>query len=293
MSEQLLSGTSLPEPDPVGPDHVAKREPAARIVRRFVAAWQGIVLSLIGIVATVWLGINGQLGLYIHPRYFIFTIVMAVLAAGCAVAACVWLPGATAATAATGDSDHDHDDAHGESGRPGRAWAASIIGILTVVGAVLALLVLPPHTLTGATATQRSINAGVGPVSAAHAAPLAGGDSASFSVRDWAILIRQNPDSAYLREHSAQVTGFVLPSQEDPDNLFYVARFIITCCAVDAQPVGVPVYLPGWQSEFPPDSWVSVTGSFSANPAVGSLDAFAIIPDEIGAVDVPEQPYVY
>ncbi|KQW05068.1 hypothetical protein ASC66_15460 [Leifsonia sp. Root4] len=291
MSEQLLSGTDAPATTPVGPDHVAEREPAAHIVRRFVTAWQGIVLSLIGIVATVWLGINGQLGLYIHPRYFSFTIIMAVLAAGCAVAACVLLPGNTTAN---GDPDHSgHDDAPGESGRPGRAWAASIIGILTIVGAVVALLVLPPHTLTGATATQRSINAGVGPVSAANAAPLAGGDSTSFSVRDWAILIRQNPDSAYLREHSAQVTGFVLPSQEDPDNLFYVARFIITCCAVDAQPVGVPVYLPGWQSEFQPDSWVSVTGSFSANPVPGSLDAFAIIPDEIGAVDVPEQPYVY
>lgn len=293
MSEQLLSGTNAPATTPNGPDHVAEREPVARIVRRFVATWQGIVLSLIGIVATVWLGITGQLGLYIHPRYFTFTIIMAALAAGCAVAACVWLPRGSAAAGDT-DPDHsDHDNAHGESGRPGRAWAASLIGILTIVGATVALLVLPPHTLTGATATQRSINAGVGPVSAANAAPLAGGDSTSFSVRDWAILIRQNPDSAYLREHSAQVTGFVLPSQEDPDNLFYVARFIITCCAVDAQPVGVPVYLPGWQSEFPPDSWVSVTGSFSANPAPGSLDAFAIVPDEIGAVDVPEQPYVY
>jgi uncharacterized repeat protein (TIGR03943 family) len=267
------------------------RVPVAATVRRFVAAWQGIVLSLVGIVATVWLGITGQLGLYIHPRYFGFTIVMAVLAAACAVAACVWLPRSGGAGADADQPEHAHE--HDGPTRAGRALAASTVGVLTVFGAVVALLVLPPHTLTGATATQRSINAGVGPVSAADAAPLAGADSTSFSVRDWAILIRQNPDSAYLREHSAEVTGFVLPSQEDPDNVFYVARFIITCCAVDAQPVGVPVYLPGWQSEFPPDSWVLVTGSFSANPTVGSLDSLAIIPDEIGAVDTPEQPYVY
>lgn len=261
------------------------------IVRRFVAAWQGIVLSLIGIVATTWLGVSGQLGLYIHPRYFTFTIVMAVLAAACAVAACVWLPRGGATDSGQPEPEHGHD--HGGQSGAGRAWAASSVGVLTVVGAVVALLILPPHTLTGATATQRSINAGVGPVSAANAAPLAGGDSTSFSVRDWAILIRQNPDSAYLREHIPEVTGFVLPSQEDPENVFYVARFIITCCAVDAQPVGVPVYLPGWQSEYPPDAWVSVTGPLAANPTPGSVESLAIIPEEISLVDTPEQPYVY
>ena len=269
------------------------RSRTSSTVRRLVATWQGIALSLIGIVATVWLGFTGQLGLYIHPRYFGFTLVMAVLAAACAVAACIWLPRqATDATdLADGAAHADHE--REAPSRPVSAWAASMVGILTVVGAIIALLVLPPHTLTGATATQRSINAGVGPASAALASPLAGGDSATFTVHDWAILINQNPDPVYLRDHVADVTGFVLASTDDPDNVFYVARFIITCCAVDAQPVGVPVYLPGWQAQYDPDAWVTVSGSFTSNPAVGHPDKFALIPDEIAIVDTPEQPYVY
>ena len=47
----------------------------------------GLVLSLVGIVATGWLAATGQLGLYIHPRYFVFTTVVAGLALIATVAA--------------------------------------------------------------------------------------------------------------------------------------------------------------------------------------------------------------
>lgn len=278
----------------------APAEQPARTLRRFVKAWQGIALSLVGIVSTLWLGFNGQLGLYIHPRYFWFTMVMGALAAVCAIAACIWLVGKRPA----GEHDHAHDHTHeseselggDEKSRSGsgRALAASVVGILTVVGAVVALLVLPPATLTAATATQRSVNAaGVGPASAANAAPLLGGDSTQFTVRDWAILLRQNPDPAYFAEHSAEVSGFVLPSENDPENVFYVARFIITCCAVDAQPVGVPVFLPGWQAQFEADSWVAVSGTFATSPSSQIAEKFALLPAEVTPIDVPEQPYVY
>lgn len=279
---------------------VAPREHPARPLRRFVKAWQGIALSLVGIVATLWLGFNGQLGLYIHPRYFWFTLVMAVLAGVCAITACIWLAGRREPSSAHSSEHSEHSSAGDELGSsetrsagPSRALAASVVGILTVLAAIVALLVLPPSTLTAATATQRTVNAGVGPASAANAAPLVGGDSSQFSVRDWAILLRQNPDPAYLSSHSAEVSGFVLPSDQDPENVFYVARFIITCCAVDAQPVGVPVYLPGWKTKYDADTWVAVSGTFASNPATGHPEKFALMPADIATIDVPEQPYVY
>lgn len=279
---------------------VAPTTQPARTLRRFVKAWQGIALSLVGIVSTLWLGLNGQLGLYIHPRYFWFTLVMGVLAAMCVIAACIWLVGRRPAGEHnhTGhDHAHDDEDELGDAETPrsgsGRALAASVVGILTVAGAVVALLVLPPTTLTAATATQRSVNAGVGPASAANAAPLLGGDSTQFTVRDWAILLRQNPDPAYFAEHSAEVSGFVLPSENDPENVFYVARFIITCCAVDAQPVGVPVILPGWQTQYEADSWVAVSGAFATSPSSKITEKFALVPAEVTPIDIPEQPYVY
>src|SRR5690606_40758199 len=52
-------------------------------------------------------------------------------------------------------------------------------------------------------------------------------------------------------------------------------------CSSDLQPVGVPVYLPGWQDRFAVDEWVSVTGTFASNPSVASMQATVLTPREI------------
>jgi putative membrane protein len=67
----------------------------------------------------------------------------------------------------------------------------------------------------------------------------------------------------------------------------------VTCCAVDAQPVGVPVHLPGWQDDFEADQWVRVAGTFDTNPSRSSTQPLALRPDTIDAVDQPEEPYLY
>lgn len=48
--------------------------------RNFVERWKGIFLCLVGSVASLWLGANKRLNLYIHPRYITFTIAFALLA---------------------------------------------------------------------------------------------------------------------------------------------------------------------------------------------------------------------
>ena len=40
--------------------------------------WQGVLLIVAALVATVWLAATNQLILYIHPRYVVFTVIMAV-----------------------------------------------------------------------------------------------------------------------------------------------------------------------------------------------------------------------
>jgi putative membrane protein len=85
--------------------------------------------------------------------------------------------------------------------------------------------------------------------------------------------------------------GFVFHPKGTPKDVFYVSRFRLTCCAVDAQPLGLPVYLPGWQEkeELKEDSWVHLKGQFSktdqhiAEPAI-------IIPQSIDPTPQPENP---
>ncbi|RFA07995.1 TIGR03943 family protein [Subtercola boreus] len=292
---------------------------------RLVSRWQGLALSLVGVVATVWLGFAGQLGLYIHPRYSVFTLIMAGIAVVLIVGAFAVVPSA--------DDEHEHEhghdhgpehdghghgpEAHGDQhghpvahdalvnrnapgpGRPRRSrrfWmlAGTAASLAVVAAAVATLLVVPPSTLTSSTVEQRSINsssATLGSTSAQAASTT--DDTSAYTVKNWSLLMRQGVGLDYFAGRAASVTGFVTPDADDPDNVFFIARFVVTCCAVDAQPVGVAVYQPGWQSSYPVDSWVSVDGTFGADPSVLSTASIVLQPDRISAIDQPSDPYVY
>ncbi|RFA16866.1 TIGR03943 family protein [Subtercola boreus] len=254
-------------------------------------------MSLIGVVATVWLGFAGQLGLYIHPRYYVFTLIMAAVAV-------VLIVGAFAVVPASDDDGHGHADAHDHDGhahpstprRRRRFWmlAGSAASLAVVAAAVATLLVVPPSTLTSSTVEQRSINsssATLGNTSAQAASTT--DDTSAYTVKNWSLLMRQGVGLDYFGGRAESITGFVTPDADDPDNVFFVARFVVTCCAVDAQPVGVAVYQPGWQSSYPVDSWVSVDGTFGADPSVLSAASIVLQPDRIAAIAQPSDPYVY
>lgn len=247
---------------------------------RLIARWQGAVLSLIGIVATVWLGVTGQLGLYIHPRYFAFAIIMAVVAAAVVIVS----------FALSADDEHALHDHETESG-PKRLWGAA--SVIVIMASATALLILPPATLTTTTLEQRDLNGSAAALTEEASIELTGGDASKFSVKEWASLLRQGAGPEFYAGKKAKLTGFVTPDKDDPENVFYVARFVVTHCVVDAQPVGVPVYRPGWQNEFARDSWVDASGGFAVNPSVASSEGIVLIPEGVAAVTQPQQPYVY
>lgn len=258
------------------------------VIRRLVGHWQGVVLSLIGLIATIWLGLTGQLALYIHPRYFVFTIIMAVIAAVLALAAFALDP----ATPDEHDQEHEHEHANAESGGSRWGWLWPVGSVLTVIGAVVALLILPPSTLTTATVARRDLNGSASALTLKAPALPSKGDYSAFTVRDWASLLRSGAGQDFFADKTATVTGFITPDKSDP-NVFFVARFVVTCCAVDAQPIGIPVYHPGWQNEYKTDSWVTISSGFRANPNPASREAIVLIPDSIIPTTQPAQPYVY
>ncbi len=246
--------------------------------------WLGVTLSLIGVVAILWLGATGRLELYIHPRYVGFTIVMAVIGGLASIAAFLVLPGRS-------DHDHGHDELPEDPPRTGWRAAVAIGGsILLVAATVVALLVLPPATLTSATADNRDI-AGSTALADADTTELVGGDSSTFTVKDWATLLHQGLGDDFFVGKPASFSGFLVAT-DDPD-VVYVARFLVTCCAVDAQPLAVPVYLPGWREDFSVDAWVQVDGGFSPHPDPAAAEPLVLVPTGIAAIEQPAQPYVY
>jgi putative membrane protein len=242
--------------------------------------WRGVGLIAVAIVATIWLGITNQLILYINPQYIAFTIVMAVIALGLLLASFVVR------------AAHAHED-----DPPTRSQK-----VVTILGGVLALVLavgmisLPPATLSSATAIQRDVNASTVGANAESVANVSSASKATylkFTVLDWSSLLRQTSDPGFYVGKPVDVSGFVTPDSDDPANLFFLTRFVITCCVLDAQPVAVPVYLPGWKSQLSADKWVRITGGFVADPSTKSSAQIALVPTKVSVMAKPSQPYLF
>jgi len=249
--------------------------------------WRGVILVSLAVAATLWLAVAGELVLYIHPRYIVFTIIMAVLAVGFVVA--------SAFVRAHDSNDSDEDaDADVPIGRWPKVLTLTAVGLATALA--VSMVALPATTLTSATAQQRDINSTVLDLGTTDVASVTAGSAGAFetfSVVDWASLLRQTSDLSFFADKPVVVSGFITADPEDPENLFYVARFVVTCCAVDAQPVGVPVYAPNWSSNLKIDDWVEVRGEFATNPSQSSTQPLAVDPSEITPIEQPREPYLF
>ena len=242
-------------------------------------------------LCTLWLAVAGHLDLYINPRYAVFTIVLAAVAVPASIAGLVVVARGAGHT-------HDHagpDDAPvarpGGSARLVRATLGGIAAAITI-GVTVAMLVLPPATLSARTAQQRSVDSatlsnatGSGTVSLLGSESV---DTSGYGVKDWAALIRQTTDTSSLVGKRVTLTGFVVPGS---DGSFTLTRFVISCCAVDAQPVGLGVTTDGTVPA--ENQWVTVTGALAANPDQSADARIVIKAATVKRVDQPRDPYEY
>jgi putative membrane protein len=246
---------------------------------------KGVLLTLIAAVASVWLWLTGQLNLYIHPRYIVFTLALAIIAIAMAIAGARY------------DEVDDVIIAEPQHRNKLYLLGAVLTAGVCAVGA-LTLLLVKPATLTSAAANQRGINSASitsdATLSQVASSPLFAGDNYSnLSIKDWAGLLAQTSDTTFFVGKRVNLTGFVVADQYDPKNIFYVSRFVVTCCVVDARPLGVAVYKPGWRSSYQADSWVEVTGKFVINPSAANLEPVAVEPSAIKNIKQPDSPYAY
>ncbi|MCS5498846.1 TIGR03943 family protein [Cnuibacter physcomitrellae] len=262
---------------------------------RLASRWVGLVLVAVTAVATLWLATTGRLDLYVHPRYTVFVVVMALLALAATIAAAVLLSFRDEAhTHGHGGHGHApdghlHGDDHGGDGPHRRAVTriAVATGSAVLVAVSIAALVLaPPRTLSVSAAAARADSV----VGAVQGASDPSGDPSGYTVKDWSNLLRQGRDDEVIGERT-QLTGFVQADPDDPDS-FALSRFVITCCAVDARPTSVTVYSPGWSSSLRVGDWATVDGTFAANPSVLSMSSVALLPSSVVPVDEPLDPYL-
>jgi len=248
---------------------------------RLINRWVGVGLTQIAVVATIWLSVTGRLTLYIHPRYTVFTTGMAVIG-GIIVSAAIVV---ASQPRAADDHDHDHDELPSARTRV-LSWSRLAILVLAMV----ALLVVPPATLSSTTRQNRELVTSGQALDAPDTRELAGRSTANFTVKDWAALLSYGGPEAVLGE-DVDLSGYVLDQGED--DVFFVVRMIVSCCAVDAQPIGVPVYRPGWRAQLKPSTWIALKGTFIENTDQASDQQTVIRVASLSEIDEPDQPYVF
>ena len=260
----------------------------------------------IGVAATLWLAASGRLDWYIHPKYVAFTVIMSVIGALATVTTAVLLiaarrSGAASAFSADVEAASPASEAVSRGSASVREVMRASVRSLRGVGSLMliamlagALLVLPPQTLTAATATQRSVNASLHGATGGDGLSVGEiGDGAVLGVREWSQLLFTDGGSQLIGIE-ANLEGFVSP---DPDparsDIFYVTRFVVTHCVIDVQPVGVPVLLADWRTDFAEDDWVTVSGAFAADQQSDAAHPVVLIPATAERTPAPENPYVF
>ena len=209
-----------------------------------------ILLCYIG-----FLYVNDQLTLYIHPRYTLFTVLFCVTMA-------ILLAVSTQAKNQT---------------LPKTSWL-----LLPVVCIALGFA---PSSLSAELASSRSTGLGATPPPSASAVDVFSTDLTRFSVRDWDAYLRSNPDPATITGKQARVEGFLYTA----NNQLYVARYQLTCCAVDATPLVLPLV----QDRSFPESgkWVRVSGKIVHTPEASYPLQLAV--EQIEEIPEPKDPYVF
>jgi uncharacterized repeat protein (TIGR03943 family) len=151
----------------------------------------------------------------------------------------------------------------------------------------------PPRTLSPQAAAQTSagLNALV-PTNSTNALSLFNLEYDKYTIGDWIKTINLNPDLQSYENKPVDVVGFVFSPSGIPDGQFLVSRFVISCCAVDARPVGLNVLGAEMMKDFKPGDWVRVKGSYKIANVSGE-DTLQIVPTEISAATQPKNPYIY
>ena len=221
-------------------------------------------------VYVVFLGLSRDLDYYIHPRYSIFTIVMAGVCLTVTLTTLIF-------TSRVKKPSHEHDQ-------------QSPLSIFPMALLLMAAFVFPAKALQSATVAQRVSDAQTTRTAEHRDVTLLNGSSRGLGIIDWAQLIVSKTDPAFYQHKPASISGFIFDAKLG-SNTVWVARFAVTCCAVDAQPVGVPVHIENWSGLYKQDDWVKVEGEFAvSSTAVGSQ--LTLIPTKIEKIEEPQNPYV-
>jgi len=112
------------------------------------------------------------------------------------------------------------------------------------------------------------------------------------SLVDWVRTVNVYPEPDAYTGQKVKVQGFVIHPPDIGKEYLFLARFVLTCCAADAYPVGLPVKLQNNQERYPADTWLEVEGQMVTESLAGKRQ-LTIAATSFKKIPQPENPYSY
>lgn len=169
-----------------------------------------------------------------------------------------------------------------------KGWSTTLLLIAALMG-----LFITPRTFGSQTALQRGLTESL-PVTRVQ--PQEFRTAAKPEERgliEWVRLLNVNPEPDTYTGQKVDVTGFVIYPPSLPKNYIWISRFVITCCAADAYPVGLPVQLPDHnRAPYPQDSWLQVEGEMTTQ-VLNEERRLTIKALRLTPIPEPRNPYEY
>jgi uncharacterized repeat protein (TIGR03943 family) len=227
----------------------------------YAALVEVLLLSGTGALLTVkWM--HGTLAYYIHPRYTLLVLLAALV---------LFMMG--------GVRLHDLF-------APKAKRRLNGLHLLLALPLLLGVLI-PAQPLGADTLAGRGLDLSNTPLLSQQPVE---GEPATWNLFQWAMALSMEGEA--LQGETVDVVGFVFQDERMGHDAFYVARYVITCCAADGAAAGLPVQWPDGEA-LPADTWVRVQGTLATITTGDELTIPAIAAASVEPVEQPESPYLF
>ena len=229
---------------------------------------------------------TGQLALLIHPNYFGLC-----MAAGSVL---VFLGLGKAWQTLQPSLDPSESVQH-------VALLPQNVASFLMVTVAIAGFIISPSVLASQTAIQRGLTEELPLTRSQPESFRVGTNPEERTLLDWIRTLNAYPEPDAYAGDPVKVSGFVTSLPQLPDNYVMISRFVLTCCAVDAYPVGLPVKFEG-KPEFKNDQWIEVEGEMVTEDLDFGDEVddeglpqrqLVIVASEATKIPTPRNPYDY
>lgn len=219
------------------------------------------------------LACRDQLGFYIHPRYHIFASIISIV-------------GIVLLLIDTMLQLKLKASVKPAKFRLKSVKPASYLAIIILLAGYL----LPPKPLSPSSLAQRESPAIIEPESRCEIPKPKEGSSA-ISINRWKTAINSCKQTSYFNNADISITGFVSNGllKNYGYNYFYIARYVISCCAVDSVPMKILVE-KNFFIDYPDETWLTVKGKLSQKVVNGQAE-YVITDARADKIDQPKYPY--